>query len=75
MVDKLKISKYARMAILVIGTVLVMSMSYTLWYMLNRLYVIAKSEFAAMLIGVIFTSVILITVREMYHEWKIKKVN
>ena len=75
MVDKLKVSKCARIAILVIGTVLVVSMSYTLWYMLNRLYTIDKSGFATMLIGVIFTSVILITVVEMYHEWKTKEVN
>ena len=75
MVDKQKVSKYARMVILVIGTVLVVSMSYTLWYMLNRLYVIDKSGFANMSLGVIFASVILITVVEMYNEWKIKEVN
>ena len=75
MVDKQKVSKYARIAILVIGTILVVSMSYTLWYMLNRLYTIDKPRFAAMSIGVIFASVILITVVEMYNEWKIKEVN
>ena len=74
-INKLKVSKYARTGILVIGTVLVVSMSYTLWYMLNRLYVIDKSGFANMSLGVIFTSVILITVVEMYHEWKDKEVN
>ena len=75
MVDKQKVSKYARIAILVIGTILVVSMSYTLWYMLNRLYTIDKPGFANMSLGVIFASVILITVVEMYHEWKIKEVN
>ena len=73
MIDKLRISKYVRTGILVIGTVLVVSMSYTLLYMLNRLYTIDKHGFATMLIGVIFTSVILITMMEMYDAWKDKE--